>query len=95
MEDEIAGGASLTKAVGRIDGEATEPEIMIGSDHAAALVTLNRPQALNALTTAMRADLVCVVADGQVVESGSHGQLLARGGLYAQSWSAQMECQPA
>src|SRR5207248_1098663 len=47
------------------------------------------------LTTAMRADLVCVVADGQVVESGSHGQLLARGGLYAQSWSAQMECQPA
>jgi enoyl-CoA hydratase len=28
---------------------------MIGADHAAALVTLNRPQVLNALTTAMRA----------------------------------------
>src|SRR5437016_1448351 len=28
---------------------------MIGADHAAAFVTLNRPEALNALTTAMRA----------------------------------------
>jgi ATP-binding cassette subfamily B protein len=46
------------------------------------------------LTTAMRADLVHVMADGQVVESGSHGQLLARGGRYAQSWVAQMVSQP-
>jgi ATP-binding cassette subfamily B protein len=47
------------------------------------------------LTTAMRADVIYVMANGRVVESGSHEELLARGGLYAQSWSAQMECLPA
>jgi len=54
VEDEGAdgAGASLTQATGRNGDEA---DIMIGADHAAAFVTLNRPQALNALTTAMRA----------------------------------------
>ncbi len=46
-------------------------------------------------TTAMRADVIHVVDSGQVVESGSHEQLLARDGLYAQSWTAQMGYQPA
>lgn len=46
------------------------------------------------LTTAMRADVVHVMANGQVVESGGHEQLLARGGLYAQSF-AQMGYQLA
>lgn len=41
-------------------------------------------------TTAMRADLICVMDEGRVVEQGSHAELLARGGLYAQSWQAQM-----
>ena len=55
MEDETPDGASLTQATGRSGDEAAAGDIMIGTDHAAALVTLNRPQALNALTTAMRA----------------------------------------
>ena len=42
------------------------------------------------LTTAMRADEIHVMSHGQIVESGSHRELLAAGGLYAQSWSAQM-----
>jgi ATP-binding cassette, subfamily B, bacterial len=42
------------------------------------------------LTTAIRADVIHVMADGQIVESGSHEQLLRRGGLYAQSWEAQV-----
>jgi ABC-type multidrug transport system fused ATPase/permease subunit len=29
--------------------------------------------------------------EGQIVESGSHAELLARDGLYAQSWHAQMQ----
>jgi hypothetical protein len=29
--------------------------------------------------------------NGQIVESGSHDELLAKGGLYAQSWTAQMQ----
>ena len=41
------------------------------------------------LTTAMRADGIYVLRDGAVVESGSHDQLLALGGLYANSWARQ------
>jgi ATP-binding cassette subfamily B protein len=40
-------------------------------------------------TTAMRADIVHVVADGRIVESGHHDELVARGDRYAQSWATQ------
>jgi ATP-binding cassette subfamily B protein len=40
-------------------------------------------------TTARRADIIHVMADGRIVESGRHADLLARGGPYAQSWIAQ------
>ena len=42
-------------------------------------------------TIAMRADIIHVMEHGRVVESGSHRDLLARGGLYARSWKAQVE----
>lgn len=41
------------------------------------------------LTTAMHADVIYVVRDGRVVESGSHDELLAHEGLYAGSWERQ------
>ena len=41
------------------------------------------------LTTAMRADFIHVMSGGEIVESGTHAELLSRGGLYAQSWLAQ------
>lgn len=41
-------------------------------------------------TVARRADVIHVMDKGRIVESGSHDELLARGGLYAQSWSAQI-----
>jgi ATP-binding cassette subfamily B protein len=44
------------------------------------------------LTTAMRADVIYVMAEGRLEEWGSHQELLARGGLYARSWSAQASC---
>jgi ATP-binding cassette subfamily B protein len=40
-------------------------------------------------TTAMFADTIHVLADGELIESGSHEQLLRRGGLYSKGWSAQ------
>ncbi|MCB0153810.1 MAG: ABC transporter ATP-binding protein, partial [Anaerolineae bacterium] len=42
-------------------------------------------------TTAMRADIIHVMDQGQIIESGTHQELLAQGGLYAQSWLAQMQ----
>jgi ATP-binding cassette subfamily B protein len=40
-------------------------------------------------TTAMFADVIHVMDQGQVVESGSHAQLLAKGGVYAEGWASQ------
>jgi ATP-binding cassette subfamily B protein len=39
------------------------------------------------LTTAARADRIIVVENGQVTESGSHDELLARDGSYAEMWA--------
>jgi ATP-binding cassette subfamily B protein len=41
-------------------------------------------------TTARFADVIHVMADGRIVESGGHEELLARGGMYAQGWVTQM-----
>jgi ATP-binding cassette, subfamily B, bacterial len=41
-------------------------------------------------TTAMHADVIHVLDKGRIVESGTHAQLVALGGAYADSWNAQM-----
>jgi ATP-binding cassette subfamily B protein len=50
----------------------------------AALIITHR------FTTAMQADIIHVMAAGQVIESGSHAELLARNGRYAHSWRQQV-----
>jgi ATP-binding cassette subfamily B protein len=42
-------------------------------------------------TTALRADMIHVMDAGRIVESGTHKQLLAQGGLYAHSWTKQTQ----
>jgi len=41
-------------------------------------------------TIAMRADIIHVLDQGQIVESGAHHELLSQGRKYARSWRAQM-----
>jgi ATP-binding cassette, subfamily B, bacterial len=46
------------------------------------------------LTTAMKANRIVVIDDGRVVESGSHDELVAEGGRYADmyaTWTSHME----
>ena len=40
-------------------------------------------------TTALRADVIHVMEEGCIVESGSHEELLGKGGRYAASWAKQ------
>jgi ATP-binding cassette subfamily B protein len=42
-------------------------------------------------TIAMRADIIHVMDQGRIVESGSHHDLIAQDGLYASSWRAQVQ----
>lgn len=46
------------------------------------------------LSTILAADIILVIAGGQVVESGTHAELLARGGLYARLYRTQFRDQP-
>ncbi|HEY1466404.1 MAG TPA: ABC transporter ATP-binding protein [Acidimicrobiales bacterium] len=50
------------------------------------------------LSTAMRADRIVVVDEGRVIEEGSHAELVARGGRYAEmyaTWISQVDTHPA
>jgi ATP-binding cassette subfamily B protein len=42
-------------------------------------------------TTAMHADIIHVMDDGEIVESGTHEGLLDQDGHYAESWRAQVK----
>ena len=41
------------------------------------------------LTTAMQADIIHVMVAGRIIESGTHSELVARGGRYARAWLSQ------
>jgi ATP-binding cassette, subfamily B, bacterial len=46
------------------------------------------------LSTVLRADLILVMQEGRIVERGTHAQLVAAGGLYAQLYQRQFTEQP-
>jgi ATP-binding cassette subfamily B protein len=70
----------LDEATSALDAE-NEGLVQMALDHAMAgrttLVIAHR------LATVLSADRILVLDEGRVVESGAHGELVARGGLYA------------
>jgi ATP-binding cassette, subfamily B, heavy metal transporter len=47
------------------------------------------------LSTVVHADNIIVLDHGEIVEQGTHLELLARGGLYASLWTRQREADEA
>ena len=43
------------------------------------------------LSTIKNFDLILVMRDGDVIESGTHDELMAKGGFYAELYNSQLE----
>ncbi|SFV35662.1 ATP-binding cassette, subfamily B [Devosia crocina] len=82
----------LDEATSALDTK-TERDIQAALD----VVSRNRTSVVIAhrLSTVINADEILVLREGQVAERGSHSELLAQNGLYAQMWSRQREATEA
>src|ERR1700742_2389859 len=82
----------LDEATSALDSH-TEHEIQ----EALERVSRNRTSLVIAhrLSTIVTADEIIVVDQGRIAERGTHGQLLATGGLYASMWNRQREAEEA
>jgi ATP-binding cassette subfamily B protein len=78
----------LDEATSSVDTR-TEQQIQSAMD---ALMT-NRTSFVIAhrLSTIRNADLILVIRDGDIVESGTHDELLEKGGFYADLYNSQFE----
>jgi ATP-binding cassette subfamily B protein len=76
----------LDEATSSVD---TRTEVLV--QHAMAALRADRTSFVIAhrLSTIRDADLILVLEDGQIVEQGTHGDLLARGGAYGALYQAQ------
>jgi ATP-binding cassette, subfamily B, heavy metal transporter len=82
----------LDEATSALDSH-TEREIQDALER----VSRNRTSLVIAhrLSTIVTADEIIVLDQGRIAECGTHGQLLASGGLYASMWNRQREAQEA
>ena len=82
----------LDEATSALDSH-TEAEIQEALDR----VSRNRTSLVIAhrLSTIVAADEIIVLDQGRIAERGTHGVLLAKGGLYASMWNRQREAEEA
>jgi ATP-binding cassette subfamily B protein len=80
----------LDEATAHLDSES---EVAVQDALAQALVGRTSLVIAHRLSTIQNADRVLVVDAGQIVEQGTHVQLLAAGGLYAELYRTQFERQ--
>jgi len=80
----------LDEATAHLDSES---EAAVQEALAQALAGRTSVVIAHRLSTILAADKILVVDAGQVVEQGTHAELLARGGLYAELYRTQFERQ--
>jgi ATP-binding cassette subfamily B protein len=80
----------LDEATAHLDSES---EAAVQAALATALASRTSIVIAHRLSTVRDADMILVVDDGHIVERGTHDQLLAAGGLYAELYRTQFEHQ--
>ncbi|MBR3053773.1 MAG: ATP-binding cassette domain-containing protein, partial [Firmicutes bacterium] len=100
----LSGGQKQRIAIAR--ALILDPEILILDDSLSAVDTDTEAQIkrnlagkragrtnvliAHRLSTLQDADLIIVIEDGRITESGTHDELLSRGGFYAELWQRQL-----
>jgi ATP-binding cassette subfamily B multidrug efflux pump len=100
----LSGGQKQRTAIAR--AIARQPKILILDDALSSVDTYTEEKILSRLSEVMRnrtslivshristvrdADLICVLDDGQIIERGTHDELLALGGEYADLYERQL-----
>jgi ATP-binding cassette subfamily B protein len=81
----------LDEATAHLDSEselAVQQALAIALKGRTSLVIAHR------LSTVRDADMILVVDDGRVVQTGTHDELIASGGLYSELYRTQFASQP-